>query len=94
MTGQFAEVPTWVEQGVNCVIGTWRGVIGAHGIRPEHIAFWDHALATATQSEEWNTELAHHYWANTCLGPPALEEFLDRERGVMRSALRDIGLIK
>jgi putative tricarboxylic transport membrane protein len=93
MTGPFAAVPTWVEQGVNCVIGTWRGVIGAQGLTADQIVFWDHALAAATRSEEWRAELAHHYWANTYFGPPALGEFLDRERGVMRSALDDIGLL-
>jgi putative tricarboxylic transport membrane protein len=92
MTGQFADVPTWVEQGVNCVIGTWRGVIGAPDITPEHIAFWDHALAAATQSVEWNAELAHHYWANTYLGPAKIGAFLEGERGALGAALRDIGV--
>ena len=94
MTGQFAAVPTWVEQGVNCVIGTWRGVIGAQGLSAEQIAFWGSALAAATQSEEWNAELAHHYWANTYLGPAKIGAFLEREREVLGTALRDIGVIE
>ncbi len=94
MSGQFASVPTWVEQGVNCVIGTWRGVIGAQNLTAEQIAFWDGALAAATQSEEWNAELAHHYWANTYLGPAKIGAFLERERDVLGTALRDIGLIE
>jgi len=93
MGGQFASVPTWVEQGVNCVIGTWRGVIGAQGLAAEQIAFWDSALAAATQSEEWNAELAHHYWANTYLGPAKIGAFLEREREVLGTGLRDIGVI-
>ncbi|MGH8617227.1 MAG: tripartite tricarboxylate transporter substrate-binding protein [Burkholderiales bacterium] len=92
MSGQFASVPTWVEQGVNCVIGTWRGVIGAQGLTAEQIAFWDGALAAATQSEEWNAELAHHYWANTYRGSVASGEFLARERGALETALKNIGL--
>lgn len=93
MSGQFASVPTWVEQGVNCVIGTWRGVIGAQGLTAEQIAFWDGALAAATQSGEWNAELAHHYWANTYLGPAKIGAFLESEREVLGTALRDIGVI-
>jgi putative tricarboxylic transport membrane protein len=94
MGGQFASVPTWVEQGVNCVIGTWRGVIGAQGLTSEQIAFWDGALAAATQSEEWNAELEHHYWANTYIGPAKIGAFLEREREVLGTALRDIGVIE
>ncbi len=93
MGGHFAGVPTWVEQGVHCVIGTWRGVIGAQGITAEQIAFWGEALATATQSEAWNAELARQYWANTYLGPGAIGAFLERERGTLGTALRDIGVV-
>ena len=53
----YADVPTWTELGVDCVIGTWRGVIGAAGITPAQIAFWDHVLraATATPDARWRT---------------------------------------
>jgi putative tricarboxylic transport membrane protein len=92
--GEFAAVPTWREQGVDCVIGTWRGVIGASDLKPDQAAFWDRALAAATATPEWNAELAHHYWANTWTGAPAIRGFLDRERVVLTNALRDIGLAR
>ena len=91
--GLFERVPTWIEQGVNCVIGTWRGVIGARGLTAAQIAFWDNALAAAAVSAEWNAELARRYWANAYLGGRATREFLDRERGIMQTALTDAGLI-
>lgn len=89
----YAEVPTWTEQGVDCVIGTWRGVIGAGGITAEQIAFWDSALKAATASPEWNAELAEKYWANTWLAGAGLRDFLDRERGVMGGLLGQLGLL-
>lgn len=89
----YAEVPTWTEQGVDCVIGTWRGVIGAAGITPEQIAYWDSALRTATASAEWNAALAEKYWANTYLGGAELAKFLDSERDIMGKLLRDLGLL-
>lgn len=89
----FAKVPTWTELGVNCVIGTWRGVIGAAGLTPAQVAFWDRVLRTATASDAWRAELADQYWADTYLGGTALDAFLDRERGVMGALLRDLGLL-
>jgi len=86
-------VPTWTEQGVDCVIGTWRGVIGAAGITADAIAFWEGALQAATASAEWNAELVEKYWANTWLGGAALRDFLDRERGVMGGLLGELGLL-
>ena len=89
----YAGVPTWTEQGVNCVIGTWRGVIGAAGLAPEHIGFWEQVLRTATTTPEWNATLAEKYWANTYLGGDDLRTFLDRERVVMGRLLKDLGLL-
>jgi len=89
----YAEVPTWTEQGVDCVIGTWRGVIGAAGITADAIAFWEGALQAATASAEWNAELVEKYWANTWLCGAALRDFLDRERGVMGGLLGELGLL-
>ena len=89
----YAEAPTWTEQGVDCVIGTWRGVIGAAGITAEQIAFWEGALQAATASVEWNAELVEKYWANTWLGGAGLRDFLDRERGVMGGLLGELGLL-
>ena len=88
----YAGVPTWTELGVDCVIGTWRGVIGAADLTAQEIAYWDGALRAATATAEWNTALAEKYWANTYLGGPKLTAFLDREREVMGALLRDLGL--
>ncbi len=88
----YADVPTWTELGVDCVIGTWRGVIGAAGITPAQIAFWDHVLRAATATLEWNAELADKYWANTYLGGAALDAFLQQEREVMGALLIKLGL--
>lgn len=88
----YAGVPTWTEQGVDCVIGTWRGVIGAAGLTPQQMAYWEEALRAATNTAEWNAALAEKYWANTYLSGNELRMFLAREREVMGKLLRDLGL--
>ncbi|MDP2240406.1 MAG: tripartite tricarboxylate transporter substrate-binding protein [Burkholderiales bacterium] len=90
----YANVPTWSELGVNCVIGTWRGVIGAAGLAPAQIAFWDGALRAATATDDWHAELAEKYWADTYVGGAALTAFLDREREVMAAVLGELGLVQ
>ena len=75
------------------MIGTWRGVIGAAGLTPQQIAYWDSALRAATATDEWNAALAEKYWANTYLDGAKLNTFLDRERGVMGTLLRECGLL-
>lgn len=89
----YADVPTWTELGVDCVIGTWRGVIGAANLTAPQIAYWDGALRAVTATAEWNATLAEKYWANTYLDGTALTAFLDRERQIMGGLLRELGLL-
>jgi putative tricarboxylic transport membrane protein len=93
MSGPFAGVPTWGEIGIDCVVGTWRGVIGTSRMTAPQIAFWENALLTAVRGEAWRAELARHHWVDTYLGAAATQDFLGRELGAMRSALAALGLL-
>ena len=93
LPGLYAQTPTWIEQGVACVIGTWRGVIGAHGIDAEQIAYWDRALRAATASTAWNDELQRQYWTNTYAGSTATRALLDHEHRMLGGLLRELGLL-
>lgn len=94
LTGLYEQTPTWAEQSVDCVIGAWRGVSGAHGLAPEQIAFWERTLAAALATEEWSAELTRHYWTDMILAGARLREHLERERAEMRVLLGDLGLLK
>ena len=89
----YADTPTWTELGVDCVIGTWRGVIGARGISTEQTAFWNAALQAATASAAWSAELDSHYWANTNTDSAATLAMMAHERRVMGALLRDLGML-
>jgi putative tricarboxylic transport membrane protein len=93
MSGSFADVPTWGENGIDCVVGTWRGVIGTSGMTAPQIAFWENALLTAVRGEPWRAELTRHHWVDTYLSAAATRDFLDRELGAMKSALAALGLL-
>jgi putative tricarboxylic transport membrane protein len=93
MSGPFAQVATWGETGIDCVVGTWRGVIGTRGLSAPQIAFWERALATAVAGDAWRAELARHHWVDTYLGAAASVAFLNDELGTMRQALAALGLL-
>jgi putative tricarboxylic transport membrane protein len=93
MAGPFAQVPTWGESGIDCVVGTWRGVIGTSRMTAPQIAFWEQALLTAVRGDAWRAELARHHWVDTYLGAAATRDFLAGERDTMRSALGALGLL-
>jgi putative tricarboxylic transport membrane protein len=93
LTGLYAQTPTWLEQSVDCVIGAWRGVSGAHGLTPGQIAFWEEVLAAAVTTQEWVGELARHYWTPMYVAGSKLREHLKHERTEMSAVLKDLGLL-
>ena len=93
LPGPYASAPTWTEQSVDCVVGSWRGASGPPGVGPTQIAFWQTMLAAATRTAEWNSDLARHFWTEMYLDGDALRDYLSRERTQMRAVLSELGLL-
>ena len=94
LPGVYADAPTWTEHGVDCVIGSWRGLSGPAGLTAGPIAFWESLLARATATAQWQADLARHFWTPIYLDGAALREHLARERSEMRAVLAGLGLLK
>jgi putative tricarboxylic transport membrane protein len=93
LAAPFADAPTWVEQGIDCVIGAWRGADGARGLTTAHIAFWDTVLAAATACDAWRSAIAQHHWSALYRNSTELAAYLPRERAEMRAVLVELGLL-
>jgi putative tricarboxylic transport membrane protein len=93
LPGIYASAPTWQEQGVDCVVGSWRGVSGPPGIGDEHVWYWQGTLRKATNTPEWKSDLARLFWTPMYIDGAALRTYLDRERGEMRAVLGELGLL-
>jgi putative tricarboxylic transport membrane protein len=94
LAGAFAGAPTWQEQGVDCVIGAWRGVTGPAGLALAQIAFWQRLLSQAVAQPVWRSELSRLSWSPMYQDGPALRAFLDRERSEFIAVLRELGLLR
>jgi tripartite-type tricarboxylate transporter receptor subunit TctC len=92
-SGLYAGTPTWTELGVDCVIGSWRGITGARGLQVAQVAFWEQVLAAAVASNEWAAELERYYWTPMYLDGARLSEHLRHERAEMAAMLRELGLL-
>jgi putative tricarboxylic transport membrane protein len=93
LSGPYAAAPTWSEQGVDCVIGSWRGASGPPGLDGAQIAFWQATLAAAARTVEWRAELDRHFWTDMYLDGAALRDYLARERTEMKAMLGELGLL-
>ncbi len=91
LAGGYAQTPAWLEFGVPCTLGAWRGVHGARGLNAAHIAWWEAALTQATRTASWPDELARHYWTPMLVTGTALRDHLAKEQAQMRTALVALG---
>ena len=94
MSGVFAAVPTWKEQGIDGVFSASQGAIGPKGLNAGQIAFWEGAFQKLSQSDEWRKELAANSWDANFQSSKETAKFYETQAAELRTILTDIGLIK
>ena len=87
------DVPTLKEQGINVVIGNWRGVYGAAGITPEQRKALTEMLVKATKSKAWAESLEKNNWTPAVLTGAAFEKFVDDDFASLRATMVKSGMV-
>jgi len=87
------DVPTLKEQGVNVVIGNWRGVYGAGGITPEQRKALTEIVVKATKSKAWAESLEKNAWTPALMTGPEFDAFVDDEFASLRAVMVKSGMI-
>lgn len=86
-------IPTLVEQGIDVVIGNWRGVYGAADITPDQRKALTDMIVKATQSKAWKEALEKNGWTPAVLTGKAFEEFVERDFASLRAIMVKSGMI-
>jgi len=87
------EVPTLKEQGINVVIGNWRGVYGAAGITPEQRKALTELVTKATKTKAWAEALEKNGWTPAYMAGPEFDKFVDDEFASLRAVMAKSGMI-
>ncbi len=94
LAAPFANVPTWNEQGADCVIGAWRVVSGPSGLSAAQVTYWEDVIRAATRQPCWAEDLARLNWAPQVATGAPLRAYLDQERAEFVAVLGELGLLK
>ena len=86
-------VPTLKEQGVNVVIGNWRGVYGAPGITAEQRKALTEMILKAVKSKSWLEASEKNNWTSAVLTGPAFDKFVDDDFASLRATMVKSGMI-
>ena len=87
------DVPTLKEQGINVVIGNWRGVYGAGGITPDQRKALTEMIVKASKTKAWSDALEKNNWTPALMTGPAFEKFVDDEFASLRAVMAKSGMI-
>jgi len=87
------DVPTLKEQGVNVVIGNWRGVYGAPGITADQRKALIDMIVKATKTKAWAESLDKNGWTPALLTGAEFEKFVDDEFASLRAVMAKSGMI-
>ncbi len=86
-------VPTLKEQGINVVIGNWRGVYGAPGITPAQRQALTELVLKAVKTKSWAEASEKNSWTAAVLSGPAFEKFVDDDFASLRATMVKSGMI-
>ena len=94
IAGEFGDVPSWKEQGVDVVVSNWRFLTAPAGLSAAQVAWWDALFARTVKSPEWKKVLDEQYWIDDYVPSGAARKYLDQENVEAREILTDLGLVK
>jgi len=87
------DVPTLKEQGIDVVIGNWRGVYGAPGISAAERKALVEIVLKATKSKSWTDALERYGWTPALLTGDAFAKFVDDDFANLRAVMAKSGMI-
>jgi putative tricarboxylic transport membrane protein len=94
LSGVFADVPTWREQGLDVVYGSWRGIFAPKGLTQPQVSYWENALRKIAATPDWKADLEKSYWTEQFQTGAQLKKDLEKEYAETKAVLTDLGLAK
>lgn len=94
LSGDFAEIPTWRDQGIDVAVSNWRFLISPPGLSEDQIAFWDDLFRRTAALPEWKKIVEKYQWVDDYVSSRNGRRYLDEEYAEQREILTEIGLSK
>jgi putative tricarboxylic transport membrane protein len=92
--GNFKDVPTMKEQGVDAEFAIWRGIFGPKEMSADAKAYWDGALKKLSESEEWKKNLQANNWESDYKSSADFNTFLGQQEVLVKDILTALGMQK
>jgi len=92
--GRLDGISSLKEQGIDVVLGNWRGVFGAPGVTAAQRDALIGAVKTAVESAAWKDTLAKMGWESVFISGDDYRKFVEEDTRRIRGILESLGLAK
>lgn len=93
LPGEFADIPTAREQGIDAIAPTWRGFYAPGGISDAQRNWWVAALDQLNQSDEWKAVMAQNGLMPFAKTGENFERFVRQQIDEIRRLSQQVGLM-
>ncbi|SMX41568.1 Bug family tripartite tricarboxylate transporter substrate binding protein [Actibacterium lipolyticum] len=94
LPGEFADIPTAKEQGVEAIGANWRGFYAPGNMSDAAYDYWVNDIATLYASDEWKEIMTANGLAPLDLQGDAFQSFVGDSVAQIQAISREIGIIK
>ncbi|WP_104203611.1 Bug family tripartite tricarboxylate transporter substrate binding protein [Billgrantia saliphila] len=94
LPGEFGEIPTAIEQGIDAVGPNWRGFYMPADISDEAKQYWVEAMDTIYESQEWQDIMENNGLMPFHMSAGEFETFVKEQIEDIETLSKDIGLIQ
>lgn len=92
--GNFPQLPTAKEQGINLVVRKFRGLAGPKGMPEPIAALWRDALAKVLESPAYKSEIARESLIVALMGREEARKFTTAFVDEVTASLKELGVVK
>jgi len=86
------DVKSFTEQGAGVVFPHWRGFLGAPGLTPAQVQYWDDVLSKMVQTPTWKKLIANLGWDGYYRNSEGFTELLEKQTESFDNLLTKVGL--
>lgn len=94
LPGDYADIPTAREQGIDALGANWRGFYMPKDIDPEAREYWINAMDTLYQSDEWKAVMRQNGLMPFHMSAGEFERYVMAQIQSIEDLSRDIGLVR
>jgi putative tricarboxylic transport membrane protein len=92
--GLLATVPTFKEQGFDVVFDLPRSVMGAKGLTPDQIRYWDGVFGRMVKTDAWRQAVEKNQWEDDYMNSADFGRNLKAQYEILKDVLTELGMVK